>query len=64
MTVVKHEMFPIMAAALEKVVDVNDSDLSTKAVDAAIDELKQKRSLTNVEVQYIRQLVDRARRSS
>ena len=52
---VKHEMYPMMAAAIEKCADGADS------VDAVLEKLKKKRALSNNEVRYIRHLVERAR---
>ena len=59
---IKHELYPMMAASMEKCIDnLSASDLSEKAVDGVMDKLKKTRALGNKEAQYIRNLVARAR---
>lgn len=65
---VKHELYPVMATSLGQSVDglvhsdtVSPEDLSDEATDKVITELKAKKLLYNNEIEYIQELVKRAR---
>ena len=60
---VKHEMFPKLGAAIDACAD-DLADLSKETVIRLIERLKKKSALSHREVQYIRDLVKRARQFS
>ena len=65
LSAVKHEMYPMMAAAIGKCVDeLSSNDLSDDAVEAVLAELKKKRALSNGEVHCRKGLIQRARQFS